>query len=434
MLKSKYIEYNKNFFIKSMIYNCRLTGELGTIIASPSKKNPNYYYVWTRDSAIVIMMIMDLLNAKYIKYDDVKDIIYGYINNNIRFQYECKYNNSQYNNLITLGEPKMYPNCKIYDEQWGRPQNDGPALRSIALIKITNYYLDNSIDLELIDKFIYSDNPDNHTLLYHDIEYTCNKYNDMCFDIWEEICGMHFYTLMVQKKSLSMFIDLLYKISVNNGSMKKLHDKINNLTKSIRSINCIIDKFYCNGRIISSSIINNWNNCKERKYDISVLLAYLHTDTKFDANLLNTISDIVVFFRNAYSINRKTSDINPHKILIGRYFDDRYYNGNPWVLTTAALATFLINIDLNKIDINSIDPSVYVTFNINKSNNPNVNTKILNDLGRCITQTIINIEIANTLSNNNRHSFSEQIDRENYRYVSANSLTWNFVEILRNFM
>ena len=41
-----------------------------------------------------------------------------------------------------LGEPKYNINCTAFNGSWGRPQNDGPALRGIILFQLIDmiYY------------------------------------------------------------------------------------------------------------------------------------------------------------------------------------------------------------------------------------------------------------------------------------------------------
>ena len=39
-----------------------------------------------------------------------------------------------------MGEPKYNINCTPFNGEWGRPQNDGPALRGIMLYKIIELF------------------------------------------------------------------------------------------------------------------------------------------------------------------------------------------------------------------------------------------------------------------------------------------------------
>ena len=54
--------------------------------------------------------------------------IFNYINNSGEIQ-ELK-------TLTGLGEPKINIDGSPYNEPWGRPQNDGPALRGINMISL----------------------------------------------------------------------------------------------------------------------------------------------------------------------------------------------------------------------------------------------------------------------------------------------------------
>ena len=91
----------------------------------------------------------------------------------------------------TKVEPKYNINCTAFNGEWGRPQNDGPALRGIILFKLINllnYKYDN-----LIDKLIIP-------VIKKDLDYIISNYDKTSYDIWEEKKGWHFYTRMVQTK------------------------------------------------------------------------------------------------------------------------------------------------------------------------------------------------------------------------------------------
>ena len=111
--------------IQRISENTNTTTNPGIIIASPSE-SPPYKYHWIRDSALVMRTFVDM-------YETTKQPIY--------FQYIINYieNESKLQNLTTisgLGEPKYEINCSPFNGEWGRPQNDGPALRGIVLFQI----------------------------------------------------------------------------------------------------------------------------------------------------------------------------------------------------------------------------------------------------------------------------------------------------------
>ena len=155
--------------LQRIIENTNTTTNPGIIIASPSEVPP-YKYHWIRDSALVMRTIMDM-------YSITKDPIY--------FQYIINYieNESKLQELDTisgLGEPKYNINCTAFNGEWGRPQNDGPALRGIMLFKIIelfNYKYDTIINNLIVP------------ILVKDIKYIQENYNKESYDIWEEIKG-----------------------------------------------------------------------------------------------------------------------------------------------------------------------------------------------------------------------------------------------------
>jgi hypothetical protein len=169
-----------NKIMDRIIENTDTTTNVGMIIASPSN-DPPYKYHWIRDSALVMRPIIDM-------YKQTKEPIY--------FQHIINYleNESKIQKLQTLtglGEPKININGTPFDEPWGRPQNDGPALRGIiccSLIECFQYKYDTLIETLIVP------------MIQKDIEYTLANYDKPCFDLWEEHMGWHFYTRMVQLK------------------------------------------------------------------------------------------------------------------------------------------------------------------------------------------------------------------------------------------
>lgn len=269
------------------------------------------------------------------------------------------------------------------------------------------------------------------------MEYICENYHKTCFDLWEEINGHHFYTLMMQKKALIMG-SVLAKEFNDMGA----HSHYLNV---VDDIDIMLQKFYGSDfRIISSMNIDNQNTFTKREYDMSILLAYIHAEQPFDHYLVNTVVDMIDLFKNEFEVNRKNmlpvqNDFYCN-MLMGRYPGDVYYGGNPWILTTAALVYFLCNIDFNQIELNHLDHEVFSVLNLNHSSSNNENNNICRQTGTNLMKYLLSIEKHNINnindsefdSNNKRfRSFSEQIHRDDLSYLSADELTWNYVEILR---
>ena len=360
-----------NKVITKLLENIEFSNKKGMIIASPSN-NPPYKFHWVRDASIVMKVIIDL----YKETNNIKFLIliFNYIENENHIQ--------KLNTLTGLGEPKFNINGTSYNEPWGRPQNDGPALRIINMINIY--------------KILYKDYPNlikKNVLpvIFNDIQYIIDNYNKPCFDLWEEIVGWHFYTRLVQLKSIKDFIYFKNNfLEINNNSNFVIPDIGTIYQNLLNNINDHID----NDKIISS--FDEKGNIS-RMNDASIFLAYCHIN--FDKEILsyfplkytiNTSNKLLDFFNNKYK--------NKYN-LIGRYENDKYYNGHSWIICSLALIQVYIHL-----------------YNINKEmyvNNYN--------LSKNIFDFILSIDVDINLS--------EQYDPQNNIQLSAEKLTWNYSEL-----
>lgn len=427
-IKTDKMENYKNSITKCIFENCRLTenNNCTTIVASPSKQNPDYWYEWVRDSAIVMNYLADVLENKNTSENlksDIIDRFKSYVSNHMKFQDTCMkgkrfYTDSEHKHsfMITLGEPKFNVDLSVFAKDWGRPQNDGPALRAMAVIKFANYLIKTSPDestISYVKKYLYDSKwPDTTSLIKRDLQYVSHVWFHKCFDLWEEIEGHHFYTLMVQMKSLTDGAKLAFSLGDDHaGSFYKYVGH--------RIEHFISDRFYKNNKIVSSIDVIN-QNFTERYIDSSVMLAFIHTGISHNEQLLNTMADSVIMFKNEYKINQSIKNL----MMIGRYINDQYYNGNPWVLTTASLSNILLTIDLNQMDKTKLSNDFFKLFGDNNEK--------CRENGKRIIEDLIKIEEFNKNILHSKLSFAEQINRETFEYLSADRLTWNYIELMRS--
>ena len=366
--------------IQRIMENTNTTTNPGIIIASPSE-NPPYKFHWIRDSALVMRTIMDM-------YETTKDPIY--------FQYIINYieNESKLQELKTksgLGEPKYNINCTAFNGEWGRPQNDGPALRGIILFKLINL-LNYKYDT-LIDKLIIP-------VIKKDLDYIISNYNKTSFDIWEEKKGWHFYTRMVQAKFIKDSMNYHKKLNVKlEGLQKVFDDLINGLKDHI-----------CDKHIISS-FDENGNISKYE--DAANILAYCHID--YDKKILehipleyinHTCDKLILGFREKY----RNDELN----LIGRYNNDKYYDGQIWVLCSLALGQIYIELYKSRNIVKYDSP-----MHRSKSNPNNNYIEIANQILEKILTLDPNLILA------------EQFNPITNEMISANKLTWNYSELYK---
>lgn len=371
---------NKDDMIKKIFENIKKTDiKPGIMIASISKSSPNYYYHWTRDSSIVMKIIVKHYNNLLSKNEN-DEIIFKHI-----IDYVQNENILQNINTISgIGEPKFNVDRTPFNERWGRPQNDGPALRGLTLIKIykilqNDYPAICNIIIEILEK---------------DLEYILKNYDYPCFDLWEEINGYHLYTRMVQCKFLK---------EVKNILVNKIIE-VDSVLFKLKKLLKHHDFYY-------TSYDTLGNPC--RTYDISLLLGLNHIDYDLEifdfrnSDFLNYMNEIKLYFKNRYPINQ---DLN--FTLFGRYKNDKYYDGNPWIITTAAFYQTLLKF----YDYSNNNPQLF-------DNNLNFNIE---------EKQKVRYEVENFLeyiSKFKNLDIDEQINQFTGKMESAKKLTWNYSEL-----
>ena len=357
----------KTKILNKIFDNYNFSIKKGMIIASPSI-DPPYKFHWIRDAALVMRVIISEYTLK--KQDRYLIAILNYIEN--------EYDIQKLDTITGLGEPKINIDCTPYNEPWGRPQNDGPALRCINLIQI--YQLIKNDYKNITENILVK-------MIEKDINYIIKNINNIAFDLWEEIKGWHFYTRLVQLKCIKDYISLKNEFdnyfTIDPDINKIYNTFIENIKDHIDSSGGYISSFDIDGNVI-------------RKDDASIILAFCHIS--FDKeilselpveNVLHNSNNLLHFFRNKYQRN----DIN----LIGRYQNDKYFDGQLWVLCSLALGQFFIYLKNNYHDKYSyLDKSIFDIYSQIVSIDENLN-------------------------------LPEQFDVNNQKF-SAQKLTWNYSE------
>ena len=215
-----------------------------------------------------------------------------------------------------------------------------------------------------------------------ELKYILENYNKPSFDLWEENLGWHFYTRLVQLKFIKDFMtnkklfDNYFKIENN---IEKIYDDLLLNLKHHECPEMMISYFDLEGNI--------------SKYDDSAnILAICHIE--YDMEILSKINykliisncyNLINFFKNKYVRNNYN--------LIGRYANDKYFDGHIWIICSIALAQFFRFINDEKM------------------------IKIPEEILDYILSININLDLA------------EQYDIDNNRMLSAEKLTWNYSEL-----
>ena len=313
----------------------------GAIMASPSKTHPNYFYHWVRDAALT--MRVPLLGYQYANSQPDKNYYEETLWNWVTFESALQ---DVRNPSGGLGEPKFMLDGTVYREPWGRPQNDGPALRAITMIGFAQELLKEGKNQVVSDRLYRSDFPAN-TPIKRDLEYTARNWTARSFDLWEEIYGYHFYTLMTQRGALLEGAKLA----------RQLNDPFaaNFYEREAGNIEAVLVQHFLDEQmqlLIPSISIKGGNKGKTSNLDVAVILAALHTDTSDgfvdpsnSALLANSAQKLMERFQQIYPINHinQRKEVPPISPAIGRYPEDIYngtgfVQGGPWFLATHAFA------------------------------------------------------------------------------------------------
>ncbi|MCJ1243394.1 hypothetical protein MMC30_000591 [Trapelia coarctata] len=295
----------------------------GIVIASPSTSNPNYFYTWTRDSALTFKLLVDT----FISGDFA---LQPQIENYISAQAKLQTVSNPSGGLSTggLAEPKFNADETAFTGPWGRPQRDGPALRATALIAYAHWLIRNDYT-STVNSILWP-------IISNDLSYVEQYWNQTGFDLWEEVNGSSFFTAAVQHRALVEGAALAQQI----GQMCP------GCVSQAPQVLCLLQSFW-NGQYLVANI--NQNNGRSGK-DANTLLGSIHTfdpAAGCDAATFQPCSDkalanhkvLTDSFRSIYIINSGIPEGTA--VAVGRYPEDTYMGGNPWYINTAAAAELL---------------------------------------------------------------------------------------------
>lgn len=412
----------------------------GAVLASPSNKEGNfsqdYQFHWTRDAALTMDEVVYLYATST---DDEKAKLKPYLMNYVSFERKAQMQQSRKGEQ-TLGQPKFNIDGTVWEGKWMRPQNDGPALRAIAMVKIAKLF--HKEDAQYVQQQILP-------LITTDLNYVVKEWNKTSFDLWEEVNDReHFFTKMVQRKALLVGANFFNEIG-RTKQAEKYNDVANKVTDSLKKhwnenlgyITETINQQYVKGGGLNSAII------------LGVLHGELQDEEEDDPFALNNyrVMSSIYFIRNAFHGLYKININNPAQPpLLGRYPNDIYDGakfayGNPWILTTNALAQYYyslaklyvkqgqINISYNtlpffqQLDNHLADKEEVIL----ATDNPKRFNKIINMLvleGDKLLQTTKRYSAC--YSDQSCYHFAEQIDRTTGKQTSAKDLTWGYTSVL----
>ena len=304
----------------------------GLIVTSPSRSYPNYYFDRVRDTALAMGALIDYWDKS--KDDFLKLKILSWV------EAETKRQNVTAPN--GLGESKFNIDGTPFTGSSGRPQNDGPALRALSMIKFARLLL-NRGERDYVQRRLYNNVLPDLSPIKKDLDYTAFHWREYTLGPWEEEMGLHFYTLLVQHTALQEGASLA--LELGDGGAHDFYSIQSRLIGAFIKQNFFDDQI----GIKTASFIYRGLSYKKSGLDVSPLLALIHTwpHQKLiqlqHPNVKKYIRSLTGIFKELFSINTVYSDLG---IAIGRYPEDKYdgqdsnSSGNPWILSTLALGEY----------------------------------------------------------------------------------------------
>lgn len=401
----------------------------GVILASPSQKDPNYYYYWVRDGAMVMRAVYDSYEAgDLLALTQMRDYV--------QFSRE-----NQIAASANLGEPRFNVDGSVNTEPWGRPQNDGPALRALTLIRYARSLLKRG-DRASVERDLYVAEMPARSVIKTDLEFTAHHWRDKSVDLWEEVWGYHFFTEAAQLAALREGSKLAAEMG-DAGAGRFYSEQADLIEVELAKHWDSSKGYYLATREFSAGP----DHVKDSQLDVSVLLAALFVEQTgglldiADDHIIKTASAIEAVFAKIYAIN--TGAEAGLATAIGRYSEDTYFGGNPWALTTAAYAEWNYRLAAQVssaksfvltrtqaeyfASVSAAAFSSSLKANTNLSNDSRLRAAVVAGLRAKGDAFMKRVQFHAGLTGH----LAEQIDRNNGSMISARDLSWSYAAYLR---
>jgi glucoamylase len=324
----------------------------GSIVASPVladwNPEPDYFFHWFRDSAVVIDAVRLLFEAgdlgpqalehfaDFVRFSlslqdlDGRKVIAtlawreNVVADFIKFLRRDDELGAVHGEAI-VAETRVNPDGTLDVSSWTRPQHDGAPLRALSVLRWARSHSFDSDLSALVSRLVRSD-----------LAFTFAHWREPSFDIWEEESGLHYYTLCVSAAALRE----------GAGWLDSVGDTL--LARSYRAeadiIHRILDGYWLpeEGHYRSRVLASGARSTKE--LDIAVILAAIHalddgpTHSVRDPHMQATLQHLESLFDAAYAINQNRP---AHRApAMGRYAGDVYFSGGAYYFSTLGAAEF----------------------------------------------------------------------------------------------
>jgi glucoamylase len=331
----------------------------GSIVASPVlasyDPDPDYFFHWFRDSAVVIDAVRLLLADGSLTPSQALEYFHDFVRFSLSlfnvdgrtlveapawragvaadFEEFLRTDadlGAVHGGLVSA-EARVNADGTLDISKWARPQHDGPPLRLLAVLRWVR-------GVELRSAAVKADAA---ALIRADIAFTRGRWRMPSVDIWEEEKGHHYYTLRVAAAALEEGADWLDAVqgSADDRAEAQL------CRADAREILQMLDGYWLSDAGYYRSRILEGGARSTKELDIAVIFAAIHgvggggsTHTVHDPRMQATLAKLEALFDAEYPINHGRPATRG--AAMGRYKGDVYYSGGAYYFSTLAAAEF----------------------------------------------------------------------------------------------
>ena len=325
----------------------------GSVLASPVPAHydpdPDYFFHWFRDSAIVIdalrvafahgyvgnsavtrlqefvqfSLALDALDGPaFLRQSDFRARIQPSFLQYVRADAEI----AALSGDAVLADVRVNADGTPDITRWSRPQTDGPAMRGLALLRWWQ-------EFPSLDPVLRAGMSE---VIGTDLAFTLSHVPKPCSDIWEEEGGYHYYTQLVQAEALTRGAAWLKQ----SGQ----HARAEACRLTAGETFARLAEFWNDAGAYYRSRTATAAGDSGKDLDIAVIVAVLHAGhssghhSELDPKAQATLTALEELFEATYVINRNRPE--GRGAAMGRYANDRYYSGGAWYIATLAAAEF----------------------------------------------------------------------------------------------
>ncbi|MFA5123223.1 glycoside hydrolase family 15 protein, partial [Zavarzinia sp.] len=277
---------------------------------------PDYFFHWIRDSALV-MRALATLQAAAPPAQAAQCA--QHLGDFIRFSRTLQASASP----ESIGEPRFNMDGTPDILQWSRPQFDGPALRALTLMhyeRVPATPLARDLS-EMLAQVVDAD-----------LDYLAANWMRPSFDYWEENRGYDFHTRVVEAGALHA--GARRALAAHNRGRADTYAAAEARLREALESHWLPARGYYGFHQVKSRPGDN--------FDTAIVIAALHSrlaDGRYsllDDRVLATMAKIEDLFSHLFPVNGTLAD--DEGLLYGRYVGDQYYGGGAWGMVTLEFA------------------------------------------------------------------------------------------------